>query len=255
MSVEKPKITFHFLMETISGALAKTGGIALSLVFLLAASAAVFADDSEVKRGVDNASLVGTDSSAEIGQIREVLCLGNFAADSVDAAMNKSFFDETGVEPVIGTTTANLQWGSFTSQIERFVVSRMPLTDAGNCFATYFSFWIYTPAAVTPDTNFELFYYAALKGKLWLNGKPYEPTTTEQVDVRLRYLFPNMALNSGWNHFLIKLAGRIPGPTDPPDSEPSLALRVRCADANTFNALIVAPAVNPETTPAAPVAK
>jgi len=217
----------------------------LACVAFLASSTKIHADDSDLKRGVDNKPLTGP--NPKYLEIREALCLGTFAADTVDAAMQKSFFDEASAKPMEGDTTANLKWILYSSDRERFVVSLIPLTQSGSCFATYFSFWIYTPSAVSPDQNLNFLYYVSTTAKLWLNGKPYEPGTTEPSDAGTRtlYHFPNMALQTGWNHFLIKVAGKASGGGDPADPISSLAIRIACADTDLAKQLIISPAVKP----------
>jgi hypothetical protein len=216
--------------------------ICVAIIVFFAGSMMAAADDNDLQRGVDNKPFVGPDWQYQ--PVHEVLCLGKFGADTVDAAFEKSFFDETAAKPMEGDTTATHQWILFNTDAERLNVSLIPLGDSGTCFATYFSFWLYAPHVVTPDDNLEFLYYASSKGKLWFNGAPFDPATTEPADggTRTIYHFPGMALQAGWNHFLIKLAGKVGDDNDP---GASLAMRVACPDNDLTKQFILSPAVKP----------
>lgn len=165
-------------------------------------------DDPDIKRGVGVASLVSSDSASKSqGNLLDALCLGEFQAKSVDDALNHAFIDET-VQPMSWTRTSGMDWAQVHSDSGIFRHSEINLQSGGPFFATYYSFWIYTPGSLTADQHFAISYLAASKAKMFLNGRPIAAAISNVgADFRTFDQYQDVELSKGWSHFLVKVAG------------------------------------------------
>jgi len=163
------------------------------------------------------ASTAGTPAFDEHNALVNALVRGPFDAPDVEAALAKDFIGEATVRP------ASPPWKAVSCPShDRFLVRELGLPGPpetaevpAHGFCVYFSYWIRSPRALDdllaggPDVpRFQTTCYAAERLRLFLNGRDISPTRTEPADYRTLYQYDGMPLRRGWNHFLLKLAGR-----------------------------------------------
>jgi hypothetical protein len=202
-------------------------------------------DDPDLKRGVGVAPFVSSDPATKgQGNLLDALCLGEFQAKSVDDAFNHPFIDET-VKPMSGTRTSGIEWAQVHNDAGIFRHSETNLQSGGPFFATYYSFWIYTPRSITVDQHVAISYLAASKAKMFLNGRPIVAAVSNAgADFRTFDQYQDIELSKGWSHFLVKVAGGDQD-IDKVQQQSSLYLYVTSDDNDALSKLKTAVAVKP----------
>ncbi len=206
--------------------------------------------EAEIKRGENPQPVTSLPPDNDNGtkyQIRDFLCLGKFAAASVDEALEKALFDESAVTPREGDETAGKTWVTHHGKYERVNVRSMPLDKDVDTFAVYFSYWIFCPDEITATEKFGTNFYAGSMAKFFVNGKEVEAnkmsSPLDDASKRRIYYFENMALKEGWNHFLIKLAGISPILKNDERDEASIALRIGCPNTEVLENMTFSTAI------------
>lgn len=147
------------------------------------------------------------------GIVCETLILGNFNADSYEAALDTDFIDgETTVAPKLGDKVGDKEWQKIKVRSDMAMnLLKSGIEGATDNSAAYLSFWIYSPRPLDqllaqPDLpRISLFTGSDDGMKIWLNGKlllqdrglhPINPIGNRSND---------LPLTEGWNHFLVKV--------------------------------------------------
>ena len=140
------------------------------------------------------------------------LSIGRFGAANIKAGMNTDFINELSIKPKEKDVTAQKVWKMVVNNGDRFLLKDHNQSGPQDVYANYFSYWVFSPIDLSdllnsgpdmPQVNKELIISDA--GKLFLNGQFLEPTSTEEIDYRLKQNYRSIPLTKGWNHFLVKV--------------------------------------------------
>jgi beta-galactosidase len=145
------------------------------------------------------------------GLLWNALICGSFAAPSFDTAFTDQSLRTNGIEPKAGASLDGNAWRAEQAGSGVFDLKLMTLPGPKtNCFALV-SFWIFSPRSlddllagsgmprldllVGSDDGIEV----VLNDKTLLVQKKIGPYVPDEFKI------PNLPLNRGWNHFLIKV--------------------------------------------------
>ncbi|MCK5565119.1 MAG: hypothetical protein KAJ07_07710 [Planctomycetes bacterium] len=150
------------------------------------------------------------------------LSLGRFGSDTIEAAIEKEFIDETSIQPVENARLAGKVWKIKANAGDRFVLNQLSQDGPTDIYVTYFSYWVHSPIDLSdllssgPDLpQVTQFCYVSDQARVYLNGIAIKPTASEPADYRTRLIYDRVPLKKGWNHFLIKVASDSLVNTDP----------------------------------------
>ncbi|MCU0786868.1 MAG: hypothetical protein MUC91_01550, partial [Verrucomicrobia bacterium] len=94
-------------------------------------------------RLAENADL--TISAFDGPALVRALTLGRFGAGTLQAAMDQAFIEEASLQPVENEQTAGQTWTVASNAGDRFVFRELRQSGPEARYATYFSYWVYSP--------------------------------------------------------------------------------------------------------------
>jgi hypothetical protein len=92
-----------------------------------------------------------------------------------------------------------------------FIFKKMAQAGPETVFATYFSYWVFSPVDLSdllnsgpdlPQVTLQIIVNS--DAKVLMNGRPLKVTKADKDDSRKRITYNSIPLRQGWNQFLIK---------------------------------------------------
>jgi hypothetical protein len=127
--------------------------------------------------------------------------------------MDQAFIEEASLQPVENEQTAGQTWTVASNAGDRFVFRELRQSGPEARYATYFSYWVYSPIDLGdllnagPDLpEVTQLCYVSDHARVYLNGTPLQPARSEGVDYRTLLVFEHVPLEQGWNQFMVKCA-------------------------------------------------
>jgi beta-galactosidase len=140
------------------------------------------------------------------------LSLGRFGSDDLATTLSTKYIPEETVKPKQNTKEAGMPWKMVTNVgDDLFIFKKMAQAGPETVFATYFSYWVFSPVDLSdllnsgpdlPQVTLQIIVNS--DAKVLMNGRPLKVTKADKDDSRKRITYNSIPLRQGWNQFLIK---------------------------------------------------